>query len=142
MSEQTIKQAIAIKPNGQILQIGLPRPTEREYEFINSFVKSAEPWEAYINQVPEIIWSSADNSNYHTLEVNAVATMLIRTIYQNQIEPVRGNVLITGISEITSECVATLQPKNLELLMAYGTAVQGFLKVVENQFDVSLKKGE
>jgi len=139
---ETIKRAVAIKPNGQILDIGLPRPASEEYKFVQSFVSSPEPWEVYLTDKPEIIWSSKDDAEYHSRPVNAVATMVIRTIYQNQIDPVRGNVLITGSGTDLDKFVSSLNPENLKFIMAYGNAVQGFLKEVENQFDVSLKKGE
>ncbi len=141
MSEQEIKQGIAIKPNGQILQIGLPRPAVELNKFIHTFVPSAEPWEVYLTDLPEVIWSSKDDADYHKLPVNAVATMVIRTIYQNQIDAVRGNVLITGVGTDKDNFVSSVNPSSIEFIMNYGDAITKFLDAVDNQFDVSLRKG-
>jgi hypothetical protein len=141
MSEQEIKQAIAIKPNGQILRIGLPRPAVDLNKFIHTFVPSAEPWEVYLTDLPEVIWSCRDDAEYHNLPVNVVATMVIRTIYQNQIDPVRGNVLITGAGTDKDNFVSSVDPKNLEFIIGYGDALTKFLDAVDTQFDVSVRKG-
>ena len=142
MTEQDIKQAIAITTNGQVMQVGLPRPANVAHDFIKSFVINPEPWEVYLTNIPEIIWSGKGTLDYYELPPNPIATMLIRTIYKNQIDVMHGNVLITGIGTDSDNFVSTIDPNNLEFIMAYGKAVGDFLAKVEDQFDVSLSKGE
>lgn len=142
MNEQPIKQAIAITTNGQIMQVGLPRPANVAQDFIKSFVGSPEPWEVYLTNIPEVVWSAKDDASYGSLPANPIATMVIRTIYQNQIDVVRGNVLITGVGTDSDNFVSSVDPNNLKFVMTYGDALKEFLTVVESQFDVSLGKGE
>jgi hypothetical protein len=142
MTEQDIRQAIAITTGGQVMQVGLPRPANVAHDFIKSFIGSPEPWEVYLTNIPEVVWSSKDDADYGLLPANPIATMIIRTIYQNQIDVVRGNVLITGIGTDSDKFVSTIDPNNLEFVLAYGNAVKDFLAKVEDQFDVSFRKGE
>lgn len=142
MTEQTIKQAIAITTKGQVMQVGLPRPATVAHDFIKSFVVAPEPWEVYLTNIPEVIWSSKDDANYHTLPANPIATMIIRTIYQNQIDVVRGNVLITGVGTDADNFVSTIDPQNLKFVLGYGEAVKNFLNAVEVEFDASPILGE
>lgn len=142
MNEQPIKQAIAITTKGQVMQVGLPRPAIVAHNFINSLVVAPEPWEVYLTNIPEVIWSSKDDADYNTLAINPIATMVIRTIYQNQVDVIRGNVLITGVGTDKDNFVSTIDPKNLEFVLAYGHAVKNFLSAVEVEFDTSPILGE
>jgi hypothetical protein len=136
MTEQDIKQAIAITTKGQVMQVGLPRPAVVAHDFIKSFVVAPEPWEVYLTASPEVIWSSKDDADYHSLPVNPIATMIIRTIYQNQVDVVRGNVLITGVGTDSDNFVSTVDAKNLAFILAYGEAVKTFLTAVESEFNL------
>lgn len=128
--EQPIKQAIAITTKGQVMQVGLPRPADVEYDFIKKFIGATpEPWEVYLTEFPEIFWSMPASPEYYKQPINPVATMLIRGMYQNEVDAVRGNVLITGIGS-SSGAVATIAPENMKKLLAQGEALKGFFDTI------------
>jgi hypothetical protein len=130
MNEQPIKQAIAITTKGQVMQVGLPRPADLEYDFIKKFIgETPEPWEVYLTEFPEIVWSMPESKKYYEQPINPVATMIIRSMYQNQVDAVRGNVLITGIGG-SNGAVETIAPENMKKLLAQGYALKEFFNTI------------
>jgi hypothetical protein len=130
MSNDTVKQAIAITSKGQVMQVGLPKSADDEYSFIKNYIGATpEPWEVYLTELPEVVWSMPASPAYYEQPVNTIATMIIRAVYQNEVPLVHGNVLITGIGS-SNGSVDGIAPENIKFILKYANSLKEFFETI------------